>query len=267
MPSQNDSKPRVASPKASSPKPKLRVSKKAPVKPVVDKASQDDPSKKAPVDPIVDKASHDDPSKKAPVEPVVDKASSNPLDDCAGEGCDIPDVPESFTRVQQRGLRKAQVAAQRKRKHGEEDVSGAEEQDDEEAQPRGRGRGRGRGAGGRGAGGRGGRGSRDEVAKRSRSRSPKLMKRPAAKGQAIPKAAAVVKEKKPKTGSSTDAADESGEVGAAMQAKLKLVLQGLPLLRANIAEKMESHPDFHSRDILPILPERRAGLKACVGCR
>ncbi|CAE7534076.1 unnamed protein product [Symbiodinium microadriaticum] len=282
MVSQNDSKPSRASPnpepcvapqKVSTPKPKQCVSKKAGVEPVVDKAPQNDSKPSVASEnpkPCVASAPKPKPcvSKKAPVEPILEKdlfpkASSED----AGEGAkEIPEVPESFTRLQQRGLRKAQVAAQRKRKHAEENESGSEKPDAEEAEPRGRGC--GRGARGRGGRGRGGRGSRDEDA--GRSRSPKVLKRPAAKQQVIPKAKAVAKEKKPKTGKALSArsAAVDGESGGGdvMQEKLKLVLQGLPLLRAQAAEKMQSHPDYHSRDLLPIPTERRAGLKAIVGC-
>ena len=109
--------------------------------------------------------------------------------DAAGSAADIPDVPDSFTRAQQRKLRKDKVAAQRKRKHGEDEPEeAAGEWDEEEPEPCGRGRARGRGRG-RGRGRSRGRGGVVEddgdkpLRSLSRSRSPVVMKRPAAKGQ------------------------------------------------------------------------------------
>ena len=234
-------------------------------------------------------------SKKSPVEPISDKAPEDkpfpkPSGEDAGEAAsDIPEVPESFTRLQQRALRKSKVAAQRKRKHGDEDETGEAEQNAEEAQPCVRGRG-GRGCKGRGRGGRGrGHGSRDDE-NPSRSRSPMVMKRPAAKSDVRPKTAkpssgsaavgapsgdsgvAVKKKKGPKSAkpsSGSNAAvlapgDDSGEAGEAMK-KLKLIMDGLPLLKVNTADKMKTHPDYHSRDMLPIPVERREDLKAIVG--
>ena len=252
-------------------------------------------------------------------EPSQKDPSQEPSDrDAAGSAGDIPDVPLTFTRVQQRNLRKQKVAAQRKRKHGEcEDAEDESEKDGEASQPaeprgrgrggRGRGRGRderqkdeepsqpakprGRGRGGRGRGrdederenaepsqpaeprgrGRGGRGRggaliKDDEVVRARSRSPVVMKRPAAKAGVAKKA--VEPQNKSKAVSAVPAASEAEEAdsGALMQEKLKAVLEGLPRLRAETADVVRSHADFNSRDILPIPNERRGPLKATTGC-
>ena len=150
-------------------------------------------------------------------EPSQKDPSQEPSDrDAAGSAGDIPDVPLTFTRVQQRNLRKQKVAAQR--------------------------------------------------VVRARSRSPVVMKRPAAKAGVARKA--VEPQNKSKAVSAVPAASEAEEAdsGALMQEKLKAVLEGLPRLRAETADVVRSHADFNSRDILPIPNERRGPLKATTGC-
>ena len=224
--------------------------------------------------------------------------------DAAGSAADIPDVPDSFTRAQQRKLRKDKVAAQRKRKHGEDEPEeAAGEWDEEEPEPCGRGRARGRGRG-RGRGRSRGRGGVVEddgdkpLRSLSRSRSPVVMKRPAAKGQVstavskkvaepgnkakaaseVPKKAAGPKTKprassevpkraaRPKTKPRAASEAASRENGASVNDRLKLVLQGLPLLKAETADMVKKRADYNSRDVLPIPMERRGPLKQIAGC-
>ncbi|CAE7811551.1 unnamed protein product [Symbiodinium sp. CCMP2592] len=223
-----------------------------------------------------------EPVKVAEKDPLPELSDGN----AAGCAADIPEVPHSFTRVEQRMLRKQKVAAQRKRKHGEDQPHDEAEGEDSEApEPRGRGRARGRGGRGRGRGrGRSGAVKDDEekpLQSLSRSRSPAVMKRPAAKGQVstmVPKKSAEPKNKakavsevpkkaaRPKTkpGAASEAADR--ENGASLQDLLKLVLDGLPLLKAQAADMVKLRPDYNSRDVLPIAVERRGPLKQIAGC-
>ena len=132
----------------------------------------------------------------------------------------------------------------------------------------------------------------------SRSRSPVVMKRPAAKGQVstavskkvaepgnkakaaseVPKKAAGPKTKprassevpkkaaRPKTKPRAASEAASRENGASVNDRLKLVLQGLPLLKAETADMVKKRADYNSRDVLPIPMERRGPLKQIAGC-
>ncbi|CAE7451413.1 unnamed protein product, partial [Symbiodinium sp. CCMP2456] len=171
--------------------------------------------------------------------------------DAAGSAADIPEVPESFTRVDQRKLRRNQVAAQRKRKHGEDEPEAEAEGECHEEAPEPRGR--------------------QAFAEPSHSRSPVAMKRPAAKGQVskaageakaageVPKKAAGPKTKPraasevPKKAASPKtkpraASEAAGREGGSVNDLLKLVLQGLPLLKAQTADMVKKRPDYNSRD-------------------
>ncbi|CAE6966530.1 unnamed protein product [Symbiodinium natans] len=198
----------------------------------------------------------------------------------------IPSIDASFTRKDQRRMKKTKVAEQRRRKINHapgEAHEGQEEEDDAEAvssEQRGRGRGgRGRGGGGRGARGRGGRGSGGGGRKRGRSRSqsaesePQVLRRPAAKSLAKPskpqdakrKAQANPKpEPKPKKAKVDESVRKACE-GQGVDEVVTFILSDIDALKTKTALKISKLPVMQRIDEIPIQHELRSEYKKSFG--